>query len=62
VRSNRAEAEEVVREIEKRGARGLVAVTDVIDQKGVNAMAGPARWSSAASRRRVFAFRPPVAC
>jgi 3-oxoacyl-[acyl-carrier protein] reductase len=39
VRSNRAEAEEVVREIEKRGARGLVAVTDVIDAKGVNAMA-----------------------
>jgi 3-oxoacyl-[acyl-carrier protein] reductase len=39
VRSNRAEAEEVVREIEKRGARGLVAVTDVVDVKGVNAMA-----------------------
>ena len=39
VRQNRAEAEEVVREIEKRGARGLVAVTDVIDAKGVNAMA-----------------------
>ncbi len=39
VRSNRAEAEEVVGEIEKRGAKGLVAVTDVIDAKGVDAMA-----------------------
>src|SRR5262245_63547527 len=42
VRSNRAEAEEVVREIEKRGSRGLVAVADVIDAKAVNAMADAA--------------------
>jgi 3-oxoacyl-[acyl-carrier protein] reductase len=39
VRSNRAEAEEVVGEIEKRGARGLVAVADVTDASAVNAMA-----------------------
>src|SRR5687768_4964151 len=39
VRSNRAEADEVVGEIEKRGARGLVAVADVVDAKAVNTMA-----------------------
>ena len=39
VRSNRAEAEEVVGEIEKRGAKGLVAITDVVDEKGVHKMA-----------------------
>jgi 3-oxoacyl-[acyl-carrier protein] reductase len=39
VRSNRAEGEEVVREIEKRGARGLVALADVVDAEAVNAMA-----------------------
>jgi len=39
VRSNRAEAEEVVREIEKRGAKGLVAIADVVDAPAVNAMA-----------------------
>src|SRR5262249_22551040 len=39
VRSNRAEAEEVVGEIEKRGARGLVAGADVTDASAVNAMA-----------------------
>src|SRR5262245_30474934 len=39
VRSNRAEAEEVVKAIEGKGARGLVAVADVVDAKAVNAMA-----------------------
>ena len=39
VRSNRAEAEEVVGEIEKLGAKGLVAVADVVDAPAVNAMA-----------------------
>ncbi|MBM3528619.1 MAG: SDR family oxidoreductase [Alphaproteobacteria bacterium] len=39
VRSNRAEADEVVRAIEQRGAKGLVAVGDVVDAKAVNAMA-----------------------
>lgn len=39
VRSNRAEAEEVVKAVEGKGARGLVAVADVIDAKAVNAMA-----------------------
>jgi NAD(P)-dependent dehydrogenase (short-subunit alcohol dehydrogenase family) len=38
VRSNRAQAEEVVKQVEAKGARGLVAVTDVVDPKGVNAM------------------------
>jgi NAD(P)-dependent dehydrogenase (short-subunit alcohol dehydrogenase family) len=42
VRSNRAEAEEVVKQIEAKGARGLVAITDVVDPKGVNAMADAA--------------------
>ena len=39
VRQNRAEAEEVVGEIEKLGAKGLVAVADVADAPAVNAMA-----------------------
>jgi NAD(P)-dependent dehydrogenase (short-subunit alcohol dehydrogenase family) len=39
VRSNRAEAEEVVKAVEAKGARGLVAVADVIDAKAINAMA-----------------------
>ena len=39
VRSNRAEADEVVKAIEAKGARGLVAVADVVDAKAVNAMA-----------------------
>ncbi len=42
VRSNRAEAEEVVGEIEKLGAKGLVAVADVVDAPAVNAMAASA--------------------
>ena len=39
VRSNRAEAEEVVKAVEAKGARGLVAVADVVDAPAVNAMA-----------------------
>ena len=39
VRSNRAEAEEVVKAVEAKGARGLVAVADVVDAAAVNAMA-----------------------
>ena len=39
VRQNRAEAEAVVKEIEKTGGRGLVAVADVVDAPAVNAMA-----------------------
>jgi NAD(P)-dependent dehydrogenase (short-subunit alcohol dehydrogenase family) len=42
VRSNRAEAQEVVQQVEARGARGFVAVTDVVDAKGVQAMADAA--------------------
>jgi NAD(P)-dependent dehydrogenase (short-subunit alcohol dehydrogenase family) len=42
VRSNRAEADEVVKQIEAKGARGLVAVADVVDPKAVNAMADAA--------------------
>ena len=39
VRQNRAEAEAVVKEIEKIGGRGLVAVADVVDAPAVSAMA-----------------------
>jgi 3-oxoacyl-[acyl-carrier protein] reductase len=39
VRSNRAEAEGVVKEIESKGGRGMVGVADVVDAKAVNAMA-----------------------
>jgi NAD(P)-dependent dehydrogenase (short-subunit alcohol dehydrogenase family) len=39
VRSNRAEAEAVVNEIEAKGGRALAAVADVVDPKAVNAMA-----------------------
>ena len=39
VRTNRAEGEGVVKEIEKMGGRAMVAVADVIDPKAVNAMA-----------------------
>jgi NAD(P)-dependent dehydrogenase (short-subunit alcohol dehydrogenase family) len=38
VRSNRAEGEEVVKAVEKAGARGMVGVADVIDAKAVDAM------------------------
>lgn len=37
-RSNRAEAESVVREIEKRGGRALVAIADVTDSGAVETM------------------------
>jgi NAD(P)-dependent dehydrogenase (short-subunit alcohol dehydrogenase family) len=39
VRTNRAEGEGVVKEIEAKGGRGMVAVADVIDAPAVNAMA-----------------------
>ncbi len=39
VRSNRAEGEGVVKEIEAKGGRAMVAVADVIDAPAVNAMA-----------------------
>ena len=39
VRQNRAEAEEVVKAIEAKGGRGMVAVADVVDAAAVNAMA-----------------------
>jgi 3-oxoacyl-[acyl-carrier protein] reductase len=39
VRSNRAEAEAVVREIEGKGGKAMVAVADVVDAPAVNAMA-----------------------
>lgn len=39
VRKNRAEADEVVKEIEKNGGRALVAIADVTDAPAVNAMA-----------------------
>jgi NAD(P)-dependent dehydrogenase (short-subunit alcohol dehydrogenase family) len=42
VRQNRAEAEAVVKEIEKLGSRGLVAIADVIDAPAVNKMADAA--------------------
>src|SRR5215467_4019987 len=39
VRSNRAEAEEVVKAIEAKGGKGMVGLADVTDPKAVNAMA-----------------------
>ncbi len=39
VRQNRAEGEQVVKEIEGKGGRALVAVADVVDAPAVNAMA-----------------------
>jgi NAD(P)-dependent dehydrogenase (short-subunit alcohol dehydrogenase family) len=39
VRSNRAEGEGVVKEIEAKGGKGMVAVADVVDAGAVNAMA-----------------------
>jgi 3-oxoacyl-[acyl-carrier protein] reductase len=42
VRSNRAEADEVVKAVEGKGAQALAAVADVIDAKAVNAMADAA--------------------
>ena len=39
VRSNRAEGESVVKEIEANGGRAMVAVADVVDAPAVNAMA-----------------------
>lgn len=42
VRSNRAEGESVVKEIEAKGGRAMVAVADVIDAKAVQAMADAA--------------------
>jgi 3-oxoacyl-[acyl-carrier protein] reductase len=39
VRSNRAEAEGVVKEIESKGGQAMVAVADVVDAAAVNAMA-----------------------
>jgi 3-oxoacyl-[acyl-carrier protein] reductase len=42
VRSNRGEAEAVVKEIEAMGGRGLVAVADVVDAPAVNTMADAA--------------------
>ncbi len=39
VRKNRADAENVVKEIEAKGSRGLVAVADVTDAAAVTAMA-----------------------
>lgn len=39
VRKNRTEAEEVVKAIESKGGRGLVAIADVVDAPAVNAMA-----------------------
>ena len=39
VRSNRAEAEEVVQAVEAKGAQGLVAVADVVDAPAINKMA-----------------------
>jgi NAD(P)-dependent dehydrogenase (short-subunit alcohol dehydrogenase family) len=42
VRKNRGEAEAVVKEIEGRGGKALVAVADVVDASAVQAMAGAA--------------------
>ena len=39
VRSNRAEAEGVVKDIESKGGKAMAAVADVVDAKAVNAMA-----------------------
>jgi 3-oxoacyl-[acyl-carrier protein] reductase len=42
VRSNKDEAEQVVREIERDGGRAVVAVADVADEKAVSAMVADA--------------------
>ena len=42
VRSNRAEAESVVKEIEGKGGKAMAALADVIDAKAVHAMADAA--------------------
>src|SRR5215470_12773688 len=42
VRSNRAEAEALVKEIEAGGGRAIAAITDVVDAAGVNRMAADA--------------------
>ena len=42
VRSNRAEAEAVVKDVESKGGRGMVGVADVVDAKAVHAMADAA--------------------
>jgi len=42
VRSNRAEGEQVVKEIESKGGQGMVGVADVVDAKAVHAMADAA--------------------
>jgi NAD(P)-dependent dehydrogenase (short-subunit alcohol dehydrogenase family) len=42
VRSNRAEAESVVKQIEAKGGKAMVAVADVLDAKAVQAMADAA--------------------
>ena len=42
VRSNQAEADQVVREIERDGGRALAAVADVADENAVSAMAADA--------------------
>ena len=39
VRSNRAEADAVVKEIEEKGGRAMAALADVVDAPAVNAMA-----------------------
>src|SRR4029079_14721863 len=39
VRQNRAEAEAVVKEIEGKGGKAMVALADVVDASAVNAMA-----------------------
>src|SRR5262245_22925861 len=41
-RSNRAEAEGVVKEIEGKGGKAMAAIADVVDAKAVNAMADAA--------------------
>ncbi len=42
VRSNRAEADAVVKEIESKGGKAMTALADVIDARAVNAMADAA--------------------
>ncbi len=58
VRKNRAEAEGVVKEIESKGGKAMVAVADVVDAPAVNAMAQggaeeirPHRLSRSTTRR-----------
>src|SRR3954452_23870373 len=42
VRSNRAEANAVVKEIESKGGRAMAAIADVVQARAVNAMADAA--------------------